>query len=192
MFIGGASSRMGRPKHLLVLDGESWLRRIATVLGTTCDEVVAVGRGDLDGLDLARINDAPDVRGPLAGLLAILERCRSWVLVAACDLPLFSEAAARWLLDQRHPGAAAVIPRCRGRDQPLLALYHSRLRPEVEAMCAAGETRMRALCRLPAVRRPVVPEELASSWRNINTPDELVRVVANRRMDVCEVIASRI
>ena len=191
IFIGGASSRMGQPKHLLRLDGESWLRRINRVLSAVCDQVVAVGRGAMDGMDLARIEDASGIRGPLAGLLAMLREAHGWVLVTACDLPLLSPAAACWLVEQRHRDADAVIPRCRGRDQPLLALYHPRLLPAVEAMCAAGESRMRALCRLPAVRRPVVPEGLASSWRNINTPDELARVAANRRVDVSEVVASR-
>ena len=175
VLIGGRSSRMGRPKQLLpTADGSTWLARAVDVLSQVCSQVVAAGRGELAGLDLPQLPDATGVSGPLAGVLAA-RRWQPWasLLVCACDMPELSLPALDWLLEQRRPGAWAVIPQVDGRHQPLLALYDFRILPALEEMARQGQWRMTSLLSGPGVVHPEPAAELRPAWRNVNRPEQL-------------------
>ena len=175
VLIGGRSRRMGRPKHLLRRDGATWLERTVALLDAHCESVVICGAGEVPDAvgHCPRLPDAPALQGPLAGLLACLRWAphASW-LVCACDLPELSRPALAWLLEQRRPGAWAVLPR-RHADapaEPLFALYDFRARPLLEAQAARGNMAPRAIAAHGKVLTPVVPPALAAAWRNVNTP----------------------
>ena len=175
VLIGGQSSRMGRPKHLLpAADGSTWLGRAVDVLSRVCPQVVTAGRGELAGLDLPQLPDAAGVSGPLAGVLAA-RRWQPWasLLVCACDMPELSVPALNWLLEQRRPGVWAVIPQVDGRHQPLLALYDFRILPALEDMARQGQWRMASLLSGPGVAHPEPAAELRPAWRNVNRPEQL-------------------
>ena len=68
LLVGGASTRFGSPKALAEIDGETFADRGRRVLAETCDEVLVVGKqGELP---FAVIDDASDVRAPIAGVVA--------------------------------------------------------------------------------------------------------------------------
>ena len=180
VLIGGKSTRMGTPKHLLTAAGRTWLARAAELLAGACESVVIAGAGDVPD-ELAgcvRLADAPDARGPMAGVLAAMRWAprASW-LVAACDLPHLSADALRWLLAQRRPGVWATVPKSPGSDgvEPLLACYDFRARNLLEALAAEGEYSLSALAGQAKVASPNVPAELAAAWTNVNTPSDLPR-----------------
>ena len=141
VLIGGKSSRMGRPKHLLRKSGKTWLQRTVESLLPLTERVVVLGKGAVpDGLKcLVRLDDVPDAEGPMAGLLSAMRWAprASW-LVAACDLPDLMPEAMTWLLNTRRPGAWATVPMVSGRPQPLLAHYDFRARCLLEDMAAVG------------------------------------------------------
>lgn len=174
VLIGGRSSRMGRPKHLLIKEGKTWLERTAAALSEVTDQVVVVGGGEVRECPWPRLPDVPGIFGPLAGLLAVM-RWQPWatLLVTACDLPDLSVDALRWLLDQRTPGAWAVIPTLGSYHEPLLALYDFRIRPTLEAMAHRHELRVSGLVGAEGVRVVSPPSELRGSWRNVNSPEEI-------------------
>ncbi len=93
ILIGGQSSRMGHPKHMIQKNGRTWIERTVDVLDQLTSRVIVAGTGTLPesvrGCD--RLVDVPSVRGPMAGLLAAMRWAphASW-LVTACDLPLLS------------------------------------------------------------------------------------------------------
>jgi len=172
VLIGGKSSRMGRPKHLLLKDGQTWLQRTASLLTTVSKQVVVAGGGELGDCPLPRLPDVWGCRGPLAGILAVM-RWQPWatVLVTACDLPELTAEALSWLLRQRRPGAWAVLPKLEEYHQPLLALYDFRMRPALEDMAQAGIYRMSRLLDRSGVRVVSPPTELRGAWRNVNSPE---------------------
>ncbi len=172
ILIGGKSTRMGRPKHLLVKDGETWLQRTAASLAEVCQQVVVVGQGDMGACILPRLFDAPGCEGPLAGLLAVM-RWQPWatVLACACDLPDMSVNALHWLLEQREPGTWALIPKVGSYYEPLLALYDFRIRPAIEAMAGQGRGRLSNLVGVDGVRVLSPPPDLQGAWRNVNFPE---------------------
>lgn len=179
VLIGGKSSRMGRPKHLLRTDGGgTWLEMTVARLHALADGVVLAGAGEIPPAlsHLARLPDAPGVAGPLAGILAAMrwQPGVSW-LVVACDLPSLTEEAVRWLLAARRPGRWAIIPR-RSRDshvEPLLACYDRRCRVWFEELRLSGSLRIGMAARRPQVHSPVIPAAYLRAWDNINTPQEL-------------------
>jgi molybdopterin-guanine dinucleotide biosynthesis protein MobB len=178
VLIGGRSSRMGQPKHLLRHNGKTWLEQAVEKLAPTVSQVVISGSGQIPGplADLPRVPDAPGLAGPLAGILAVMrwQPAVSW-LITACDLPDAQPDSLRWLLEQRKPGRRAVLPQLTegGCLEPLLAWYDFRCRPLLENLAASGSLRLNRLAEQAGVCALCPPAHLHGSWRNVNTPEEL-------------------
>jgi len=178
VLIGGASMRMGTPKHLLLKDGKTWLERTAECLRPLTRQIVIAGTGDVPEPlgELIRLPDAADARGPMSGILAAMRWAPrvSW-LVAACDLPDLTTDALRWLLSTRRPGVWATLPRLEpsGFVEPLPAHYDFRCRPLLEDLAGRESFALHELASHPKVASPVVPAHLAPAWRNANTPEDL-------------------
>ena len=182
VLVGGKSSRMGWPKHLLQRDGQTWIERTITLLRLRTEQVIIAGTGSLPPVlaGVPCVDDIPGLEGPLAGILSAFRHYPdvSW-LMAACDLPDLEEGALWWLLEHRASGVLAILPDLAndGRVEPLLAYYDRQCRPLLETMAATGQMRMQWLRQAAGVMTPQPPAVLRSSWRNVNTPEELGRLV---------------
>jgi molybdopterin-guanine dinucleotide biosynthesis protein MobB len=180
VLIGGRSTRMGRPKHLLRQGRETWLERTVGCLRPVAEKVVIAGAGEVPRAlaDVAHLPDAPGVSGPLAGILAAM-RWAPWAtwLVAACDMPNVSREAMEWLLSTRLPGVWAALPRPAGGRgvEPLLAHYDFRARAILEGLAAEGNFSPSRAADHPKVLTPRPPAALRAAWQNVNTPEDLVR-----------------
>lgn len=179
LLIGGRSSRMGRPKHLIEDEqGITWLERTIAAVHPLVSELVLSGAGDIPERlsHLPRVQDLPGIGGPLAGIGAVM-RSRPFVswIVLACDMPDITPTALNWLLDQRYGGSVAIIPHNpqSGRSEPLCAWYDYRCGVLIEDLLASGEQKISALCGKKGVTEPLIPDELSPCWRNVNRPDEL-------------------
>lgn len=179
LLIGGRSSRMGRPKHLIKgVNGKTWVENTVDLLQPFTDTIVLSGQGGVpESLEtLPRIADIPDVQGPLTGILAAMrwqpDSC--WLLLA-CDMPNITSVALEWLLKTRSPASWGTVPRLKedGFVEPLLALYESQAREYFEELCSSGILKISMVARRSKIATPVIPQELCGAWSNINTPDEL-------------------
>lgn len=99
MLTGGASTRMGRDKALLEVDGRPLALRVASALREAgAARVVCVG-GDVTRLTAHGLEVVPDQHpgaGPLGGLLTAFAAARTDVVVVlACDLPGVDEHSVR-------------------------------------------------------------------------------------------------
>jgi molybdopterin-guanine dinucleotide biosynthesis protein A len=180
VLIGGKSTRMGSPKHLLRRNGMTWLELIVQQFQGQVEQVVLVGQGEIPP-PLARLPVVADVQGlqgPLAGVLAVFQQEPrvSW-LVTACDLPCLERAALAWLLNCRGPGVHAVLPDLMGNGQvePLLAYYDYSCRDFLEELAASGIDKLSGLVGRPGVITPQPPASLQGSWRNMNRPEDIDR-----------------
>ncbi len=178
VLVGGKSKRMGRAKHLILRDGQTWVERTVAILQQHVDRVVISGEGELPGslAHLERIKDEPMLAGPLAGILSALRRKPEVsLLVAACDQPDMQPQALQWLLSHRKPGVKAVMPTLsgQGKVEPLLAYYDFRCQGELEEIVAQGSMQINRLKDGAGVSIPLVPPELKECWRNVNTVQEL-------------------
>lgn len=133
---GGESRRMGADKAALVVEGERLVERVARRLSTAADPVVVAsgGPGRLGPLPWDEVADDRPGRGPLGGLVAVLDTSpHALVAVVAVDLPLASAPLLRWLAEQ-WTGEDALIPLDEdGRRQPLHAVYTRRIAPHLRA-----------------------------------------------------------
>ena len=186
VLIGGKSTRMGQPKHLLkAADGRSWVEHSVDILSQTVSRVVLSGKGDLpESLSsIQRVPDYPDLSGPLAGIAAVVNSHPpvSWV-VLACDMPDITVESIRWVMSQRSPGLWVVIPEnpLTGRGEPLCGWYDYRSATLIDKMMSEGKTRVNDLSDNEQVNEPVIPVDLAPAWKNVNRPEELPKRFSSR------------
>ncbi len=181
LLIGGRSSRMGRPKHLITgVNGRTWVENTVSLLQPLTRDIVLSGGGDVPGSlgSLTRLPDVPGVQGPLTGILAAMRwKPDSCWLLLACDMPNITPEALQWLVTGRHPSSWGTVPRLQedGFVEPLLALYEPQARRYFEELCASGIFRISVVARQPRITTPVIPDALCGAWSNINTPEELSR-----------------
>lgn len=172
---GGRSRRMGRDKALVRFRGEPMIDHVSRALVAAGCDVLVVGRESTpSGLD--SIVDEPGAAGPAAGVLTALHHSPGRDLfVVAVDQPLIRTATVRHLLAQSGP---VVVPMDQGHPQVTCAVYRPECHDTLQALAAAGPTRLRALLTAVATRY-VLPEEWASwgedgrSWRSLDTPKDL-------------------
>ena len=124
---GGASSRMGRDKSRLVLDGQTLVERVATTLFAVTNTVSLVANSptgtqtgtqtNLD-YDLPTVRDVYEKWGALGGLHAALTSCRAdWAAVVACDLPFVTGELLVRLASLRADFDAVAPVQSDGRDR---------------------------------------------------------------------------
>lgn len=184
VLIGGGSTRMGRPKHLLERAGRTAIEQTLAAARPHVEALFLLGASDVPPAcsDMTRIADAAGVPGPLGGILGAMRyRPEAGWLIVACDHPLLTSAAIAWLVSQRDRQWHAILPRCAGGPvEPLLAIYEPPVFEFVEQLAARGESAPRRIAERPQVRTPTVPTELEQAWRNVNTPTEWRRVSGER------------
>ena len=176
---GGLSSRMGREKAFLELDGRTLLSRTMQVAQAVSDQVMIVGSREKFSRFGPVVVDVYRERGPLGGVHAALAgNAAEWNLMLAVDLPRLQPELLQFIASQaRQSGAMVTVPRAGGRFQPLCAVYRKAFLPFAEAALREGKNKIDAL--FPEVDTRVIEEpELVSAgfaagmFMNVNTPEE--------------------
>jgi molybdopterin-guanine dinucleotide biosynthesis protein A len=170
---GGHSSRMGRDKALLEIDGTVLVARTAELVRAAAGSVTLIGAPERYGhLGIPAVEDRVKDCGPMGGLYTALQITQSdWNLLVACDMPGLTEAFLRRLLEAAFGcPAACLVPETASGHHPLCAVYHRRALPEVEAAIADKRFTMQDLLRmLGAESWPVADPAVLE---NVNTPLE--------------------
>lgn len=172
---GGRSTRMGRDKALLEMDGTPLALAAARKAGEVCDRVTLVGNPSLAGiLGLPVVEDAFPGQGPLAGIEAAL-RCseRDWNLVLACDMPGVSADDLELIFTAALAGSKdGAVPRDEGGHlEPLCAVYHRRC--HVAILEAMKKGIRRVTDALQMLELTYVPVSRGAAFANLNTPEDL-------------------
>jgi molybdopterin-guanine dinucleotide biosynthesis protein A len=165
LLVGGRSTRFGSPKALARLDGETLAERAWRLLGETCDERIAVGkRADALELPFDVLDDATDVRAPIAGVVAGLRAARhELVVVVPVDTPRLTRPALEQL-------AAACRDVAVPPSGPLPGAYRRSALPALERALAAGRLSLRdAIAELDVA----VVDLDRSLLVNVNTPRDV-------------------
>lgn len=178
ILVGGAASRMGgRAKGLLDAGaGETIVARLARIARAAgAASIVLVGDGPTyDALGLARIVDAGRARGPLGGLVALLESAQGDDVVAlACDLPRVASSIVTRLIEA--PTGTALAPRREGFWEALCARYPAAALPEAKRRLAAGELALHALLRAVDVVELEISDEERATLVDWDTPEDVAR-----------------
>ena len=164
---GGLSTRMGREKARLRLDGKSLLAHARAAAGELGCPVRVVRR------------DLVPRCGPLGGVLTALMVCRAEaVVLLACDMPWVSPELLRKLARGVRTRRAVFVAVDGVVGFPFALRAEARL--EVESQIERGEFSLQALATVLRAKRSEVPAR-AVELVNLNTPQELVAARRWRR-----------
>jgi molybdopterin-guanine dinucleotide biosynthesis protein A len=183
LLTGGASSRMGRDKAHVEIDGAAAATRISHLLADLFEDVLIVGGDPPASASGRRVADPEGPQCALRGIAAALAAtaCERAVVVAT-DLPFVTPdlllALVAW------PEADAVVPRDASGRHPLCAIY--RREPVLAAARARlADGRLAVQGMLDAVDSVSIDAaDLAQvdpdgrALMNVNTPEDLERARA--------------
>ncbi|MDP9285374.1 MAG: molybdenum cofactor guanylyltransferase [Actinomycetota bacterium] len=167
LLVGGASRRFGTPKALALADGETLAERGRRVLAEACDEVLVVGKAG--ELPFEVLDDASDVRAPIAGVVAGLRAAAHDVAVfLPVDCPRVTPALLCRLGDAC---ADAAVP----QTGPLPGAWAKSALPLLERRLAEGPLALyRTYDELDVVELEVDPSLVA----DVDTQADLQRLLA--------------
>jgi molybdenum cofactor guanylyltransferase len=176
---GGRATRMGgRDKGLLPLSGEPMVQHVIRALEPQVRTlVINANRNEpvytTFGYPVVT-DDHDDYPGPLAGMAAALRHALTdWVQCVPCDAPaLPPDLVARLKQALADANALIALPHDGTRFQPLFALLHRSLLPELDADIAAGRL---AVGRWMQDHTHVQVDfsDCPEAFANLNTPEEL-------------------
>jgi molybdopterin-guanine dinucleotide biosynthesis protein A len=202
---GGKSSRMGKDKALILIQGVPLLQLICDIADTLCNAVYVVTPTPENYQHLSLkycqfVREVPLLQetisnssstkitlplphGPLVGFaqgLAIVQT--DWVLLLACDLPkLQVEVLQDWAreLENIPQDAIAALPRHAKGWEPLCGFYRHSCLPLLNDFIAQGGRSFQAWLAQHPVR--VLPLSTTEMLFNCNTPDDLAFVIDDKQ-----------
>ncbi len=186
---GGQSSRMGRDKAMIRLQGIPLLRQVCNVALDCATQVYVVTPWSERYQDILPegcrvIREVPlpgeaSSHGPLVGFAQGLAQVETdWVLLLACDLPqLQVQVLQDWAteLEKTAPDAIALLPRQSHRWEPLCGFYRCQCLPLLtQFINEGGRSFQRWLAQHPVQELPVSHTHVLF---NCNTPADLERLI---------------
>ncbi|MDP2726350.1 MAG: molybdenum cofactor guanylyltransferase [Dehalococcoidia bacterium] len=187
---GGLSTRLGRDKVFLEMEGRTLLERVVARLSSMFRDILVVtsqrGREGIEkrGLQLGReislITDLYPSKGSLGGIYSGLAMSpASHNLVVACDMPFLNERLLAYMI-QQMPDFDVIIPRLEGVLEPLHAIYSKSCLGPMKSLLDNDHLKIIDLFPQMRVRyieeeeiTPLDPQRL--SFFNINTTADFQR-----------------
>ena len=177
---GGKSTRMGRDKVFVSLDGKTLLARALEVGRLVTADVRIVGDAAKFGAFAPVVEDVFRECGPLGGIHAALRASAAELnLMLAVDLPFVSRALLEYLITRaRSADAIVTVARAGGGWQPLCAIYRREFVDVAEKALRQGRYKIDSLFDAPRTQA-IEEDELkgrgfsAKMFRNLNTLEEL-------------------
>lgn len=186
---GGKSSRMGRDKASIQLEGIPLLRRVCEAAGGCASPVYVVTFSPERYRDILPescqiVREVPlpgetEPHGPLVGFAQGLVTVKTdWVLLLACDMPqLNAEVLQQWAreLEVVPKEAIALLPKQAKGWEPLCGFYRCQCLPLLtEFIDRGGRSFQRWLAQHPVQELPVSDPQLLL---NCNTPADLEQLM---------------
>ena len=172
---GGKSSRMGKDKGFLELNGKTFMSHIIEALKPVVKEMIVVSNAsDYDVFNLKRVEDMIEDAGPLAGLYTGLFHSETENnIVLSCDVPLISTGVLKKLIDGFTSEADVIQIESQGKTMPLIAMYKKHCWKHFLKQLEQGERRMRVVVEELQTKTLKLDTDSEQYVRNINTLSEL-------------------
>ena len=187
---GGKSSRMGRDKALLEIDGRPMVRIAAEKLESFCYDVSIAGNRDDLGSSAPIVHEDRVDAGPAAGIEAGLRAARQpWALFMPVDVPLVpAELLRMWAAQVLREPRVVVGHLYAFGDQPAFCMIRGGCAGAFTAALETGERKLARLFdrlvqgggvhRIYSVRELYGAgypgdESLRKMFMNVNTPEDL-------------------
>ena len=177
---GGKSSRMGKNKAFIEIDGVPIIQRIHTLFKSLFSETVIV-TNEVElfrNLEAKIYRDLIPNQGALGGLYTgIYYSSLSHAFCVACDMPFLKSSVIRYLIHKME-GYDVVVPRTEDGLEPLHAIYSKNCLDPIRKILEHKQ--FKVLDFYPMVKVNIVEESefrsldpARESFLNVNTPEEL-------------------
>lgn len=144
---GGKSSRFGREKAFLNIEGRPIIEVLVSKLSSVFEEVFIV-TNNKKKFGYLNTNIIPDIfpdKGPLGGIHAGLVHSKSpYSFFTACDMPFLNTDVVRNMINEVE-GYDIVVPGVKDRLHPLCAIYSKRCIPVIEDNLKKGNLRVQSI-----------------------------------------------
>jgi molybdopterin-guanine dinucleotide biosynthesis protein A len=177
---GGKSSRFGRNKALVEVDGIRLIDRVTGVMSSIFHHLMLSTNTPQEYayLQLPMFEDVIKGLGPIGGILTGLESISDEAgFFVACDMPFLNRELVRYMVGARED-FDAVVPRVGWKIEALHALYTKRCIPAIRELIDSGERQ--TIKFFQKVRIKFIEEEEIRtfdpelrSFFNINSLEEL-------------------
>lgn len=130
---GGASTRFGRDKALVQIDGKSMLLRMRELLESLGGHPrIVVAPDKHPELGVSALADRWPGEGPLGGIITALQASAEagdgteWNLIVGCDMPFLTRDWLHYLVERSACSSAeVVVPRSKSGLEPLCACWRT-------------------------------------------------------------------
>jgi molybdopterin-guanine dinucleotide biosynthesis protein A len=173
---GGGSTRFGRDKALVEIDGAPMLLRMRALLADITKQVnVMAAPHKYAALGVIGIGDRWEGQGPLAGIITALLTTQetggvaAWNLIVGCDMPFLTREWLTYLVERAlTSGAEVVTPQSAQGLEPLCSCWQTTAAAKLQQMFEGGTRKItEAMKRLDM---EVVDE---ADWKRFDTADRL-------------------
>jgi molybdopterin-guanine dinucleotide biosynthesis protein A len=180
---GGKSTRYGRNKALVSVDGIPLIGRVIRVMRAIFQDIILITNtpDEYAHLGIPMYGDLIKGLGPMGGVhtgLSVITHEAGFFV--ACDMPFLNKDLIRYIVRERDR-FDVVVPRVSGMVEALHALYDRRCLPVVESLIDSKQYQTLRVFNEVSVRyveeveiRSFDPE--LRSFVNINRPQELRRL----------------
>jgi molybdopterin-guanine dinucleotide biosynthesis protein A len=178
LLAGGKSSRMGRDKAFLEIDGKLlWRRQMEKLHQLRPVQIMLSGPQRNEWSDYTIVADEIENAGPLAGVAAALQRCTALHLVVlAVDLPMMTSEFLQSLLELCSDDRG-VVPRNANGFEPLAAVYPASCAFLASMALRSGDFSLQSFVRKGVSKKILVERTIAATelplFTNLNRPADL-------------------
>ncbi len=180
---GGKSSRMGRNKAFLELDGKTFLQRQLELLRDQFDNVMisANSNHDYNTFNAPVLNDIMPEKGPIGGIYTgLVNSTGFYTFFFACDMPFLDKGLID-RLKERAKGVDVVAPQNGGMMEPLHAIYSKNCIEPIKRQIEKNDLKITNFFEQVKVNLVKIDKlELSKSYKNsltnMNTPDDIKRL----------------
>jgi molybdopterin-guanine dinucleotide biosynthesis protein A len=182
---GGRSTRYGRNKALVNIDGVSLIERVIRVMGSIFKHIILITNtpDEYAHLGFPMYRDIIKGLGPIGGVytgLSVIPNEAGFFV--ACDMPLLNKALIQYIIENRGRHDA-VVPRINGLVEALHALYTKGCLPVVKRLIDSRQYKTSLILKEASVSvRYLEEDEIRTfdpdlkSFINVNRPQELRRL----------------
>ncbi len=178
---GGKSSRYGRNKALIEINGIRMIERVIGVMEPVFHHLILITNTphDYAYLQIPMYEDFIKGLGPLGGILTGLEAMSDEAgFVVACDMPFLNNKLVRYMVEVRDD-FDAVVPKITWKMEALHALYSNRCLPAIRELIDSRDYQTIKFFQKIRVRYVEENEIRASdpqlrSFFNVNSPQEFL------------------
>jgi molybdopterin-guanine dinucleotide biosynthesis protein A len=172
---GGASTRFGRDKALVEIDGAPMLLRMRALLSSVAADVQVIAAPQKYLLlGVTGIPDRWEGQGPLAGIITALLTTKEtggadWNLIIGCDLPFLTREWLSYLVERAlASGADVVAPKSAQGLEPLCACWRTSAAPKLQRAFESGTRKITQA--MEQLQLEIVDE---SDWKRFDSAGRL-------------------